>query len=271
MLLIDGDHLFVYRIGFAIENDPLGLMAAIINIDNAIRDLKNTLKDYSIRIFLTGKDNFRKDIATIFPYKGRRILRRPTYYQEIRDYLVNQYKAEVIDGMEADDALGIEQIKHTKSIRDCPSSMSLEEAEQRGLAYDTVTYSSTIVASDKDLDMIPGNHYNPIKKKKYFVTQFEAVKWFHIQLLTGDWETDSIPGLKGVGTITAQKMLKDCTTEEELRETVYREYLKSVQEVDEGSFTVPLKGGCIAQGDSPEAVVNAVINEVSQLVWIKRE
>ncbi len=272
-LLIDGDHLFVYRVGFGVENDPLGMQAARWNIEKSLSRVICNRQDSKYRIFLSGENNFRDKVATIFPYKGRRKERghRPKYYNEIRDHLVQKYNAEVIEGMEADDALGIEQMKYTRKFRDKPSDISLEEAEVKGLAYDTIIMDSVIVASDKDLDMIPGWHYNPLKEKSYHVNELEAYRWFCAQWIAGDWECDDIPGLKGIGTKTGLKLLKDCKTEKEMEDKVKETYwiAKEPSHFDDTWF-IRLKGKLSYTYKNIEEF-EKLLKEIRQLVWIRRE
>jgi hypothetical protein len=261
MLLIDGDHLFVYRIGFAVERDPNGMNAAKYNIRCALDQMINATLDFTHKIFITGKDNFRDKVATLLPYKGNRIgARKPKYYRQIREHLVEEYDAIIVDGIEADDAMGIEQMK------------SYHESTFEG---DTAYCDSTIVACDKDMDMIPGKHYNPIKKKEYWISEIEGMRNFYTQCLTGD-STDNIPGLKGIGPITAKKMLKNCETAEEMEQKVRDAYFDQCRiircNVPEGHyyfFKLALKG-IDKRYDTRNECFNA-FNEIKQLLWIRRE
>ena len=95
-------------------------------------------------------------------------------------------------------------------------------------ADDAVAIASTkgnywIVHVDKDLDQLPGWHYNPVKDEEYYVTEFEGLYSFYKQILTGD-RVDNIEGLRGIGPVKADKILKDCTTERELYEACIKAY-----------------------------------------------
>jgi hypothetical protein len=134
------------------------------------------------RAFLTGKGNFRDKVATIKPYKGNRDPNhRPKYYKEIRQYLVDKYKAEVVEGMEADDMLGIVQWQHPDK-------------------------STVIVSIDKDLKMVPGYHFNPKKQEFFYQNINDANLFFLWQLMVGD-TTDNIPGVDGIGPKKADKVI----------------------------------------------------------------
>ena len=67
-------------------------------------------------------------------------------------------------------------------------------------------YDLIIVSGDKDLNQIPGEHYNPRTNKGYFVSTDEAVYNLFMQVLTGD-TTDNIKGVPGIGKVKAAKVL----------------------------------------------------------------
>lgn len=154
-----------------------------------IRDLRETCDvamDYEI--YLSGDKNFREKVAVTHPYKGNRDdADRPHHYQLLRDFLVDELGAIIVDGMEADDAMGIAQ---------CTAAGGLEPCDE-----------TCIVTIDKDLNMIPGWHYNWRKDDMFFVTEKQAGYHFHKQMLMGD-RTDNIFGITKVGEVTATKMLK---------------------------------------------------------------
>ena len=80
-----------------------------------------------------------------------------------------------------------------------------------------------MVHIDKDLNQLRGWHYNYRKKEKYFVSEEEGLRAFYLQILVGD-RVDNIIGLKGIGPVKAEKIIKDCKTEEELYSTVLKAY-----------------------------------------------
>src|SRR3989304_526118 len=79
-------------------------------VENALQGVKATLQSIigavgatSYKGFLTGEGNFREVISITRKYKGNRNPEhKPIYYKEIREYLINYWDAEVVDGMEAD-------------------------------------------------------------------------------------------------------------------------------------------------------------------------
>lgn len=169
--------------------------------------------------FLTGSSNFRVDLASILPYKGGRPAEKPHHYQRVRDYLINFYKAEVIEGYEADDALSIAQMK----------TFSEKHVAEEDMLVGTgavITKCSTIICSlDKDLMMVPGWHYNWGKDEKTFVSELDGFRAFFSQCLTGDKSVDNIPGLFGVGKKSASvKYVNECDSELAMYTRVVKEY-----------------------------------------------
>jgi hypothetical protein len=139
---------------------------------------------YTHEIILSGKTNFRNDVATVTPYKGSRAGKlKPHWYTQIREMLVDSFGAEVIEGIEADDEV----------------SIRMNEGRQWG----DHCILSTI---DKDLDQIIGKHWDNKKKVFYMVGAEEATFLLYSQILSGD-PTDDIPGAMGLGPGKAQKLI----------------------------------------------------------------
>ncbi len=196
LALIDAD-IVCYRIGFASEDvsEKICLARCAEFMEELV--MKPWVGDY--QGFLTGSNNFRKDIAVTAPYKGNRTQAKPKHYELIREYLNKAWACEVIEGQEADDAIGIR-------------AYEIEDVEDY-----------VIMSIDKDLNMIRGWHYNFIKDEKYLVNDQEAIKHFYTQILTGD-RVDNIVGLKGVGPKKAEKILQDCITEADMYKAVLEAY-----------------------------------------------
>ncbi len=194
--LVDADFL-VYRIGFSTEDEPVGIAKA--RLTEWLEDfIYVNLKADEYKAWITGKSNYRYDIAKTVPYKGnRKDVQRPKHYEALREHLVKRHDAIVTVGEEADDAVAIES---TKMLDNC-----------------------WIVHVDKDLDQLQGWHYNPVKDERYYVDEFNAYKAFVLQLLTGD-RIDNIPCLAGIGPKKAEKVLKDQTTKEKLLKAAWAKY-----------------------------------------------
>jgi hypothetical protein len=193
--LIDGD-ILVYRIGFASENEPESI--AMARCSEFIEDLIlfNGFGEY--QGYLTGKKNFRNEIAVTAPYKGNRKSAKPKHYQLLRDYMESAWDFTMIEDQEADDAIGI-------------------------AAYEMEVGEYCICSIDKDLDMLRGDHYNFVKDERYFITEEEGIKNFYKQLLMGD-RVDNIIGIKGIGTVKAERLLKECKNENEMYLAILEAY-----------------------------------------------
>ena len=185
-LLMDGDPI-VYRIAFAsqkkksdgsVKADPES--HALHSCKVYVSEILEHTKCDSYKMFLTGKDNFRKKIRD--DYKGTRKKRdKPQHYQAVRDYLVSQFQAQVVDGMEADDALSLQQ---------------------------KPDHSTAIATIDKDLLMVEGLHYNYNTKEWKKVSDKQGTRFFYKQMLTGD-RVDNITGIRGIGDKKADKLLDE--------------------------------------------------------------
>jgi len=180
--LIDGD-ILCYRIGFATNEE---------SEDVAIRTMASFLEEMLMfdldctewKTYLTGKTNFRFDVAVTAPYKGNRKGDKPVHHGLLREYLETSWNGVISDGCEADDEIAIAATSHGDE--------------------------SIIVSLDKDFDQVQGWHYNFVKKDKYYITHEEGLLNFYMQFLTGD-RIDNIVGVKGIGPVKARKLLEDKT------------------------------------------------------------
>lgn len=242
-VLVDGD-ILVYRAGFAteypkyavtfgadfvkefqykkealeymIELEEEGTTDAELVVETILEPVQNALHiidsmlggiaykfgvpTSELDVALTGANNFRIEVAKTQPYKGNRKKPKPTWYPDIRKYLVDKHNATVVDDEEADDYLGY---KHYASWWFNPES-------------------SVIVTIDKDLDMIPGIHYNPVKEEQYYIEPEDADMFFLNQLITGD-PGDHIPGIPGMAAAKAAKFIENVPRDDLLGE-IHRLY-----------------------------------------------
>ena len=131
-----------------------------------------------VMIAFTPAETFRHRLAVTQGYKeNRKGAPKPEYAQKIVEYLEKTYNCITGDDIEADDVLGQHQ-----------------------------TTSTVLASNDKDLMMIPGEHYNFTKGELAFVDPFSADRWFFIQLIAGD-PTDNIQGIPGIGMAGATKLV----------------------------------------------------------------
>lgn len=185
---VDADVL-VYACGFASDaaakkkaeqygepvegvHEPLNF--CLNGVAEKIQSVKNATGARKLTLFLSHPVNFREGL---YPeYKANRdVTHKPYWAREIVDYLLEKGALYADFGDEADDAMGIAQM----------------EAQKAGK-------QSIIATNDKDLDMIPGLHYNwspsKIDRGVYEVDELEGMRHFYTQLISGD-STDNIPGI----------------------------------------------------------------------------
>lgn len=237
--LIDADVLR-YEIGFAAEvgwkaikeqkglegDDPPPFDYVAELLDGRIQEICNKVEATTEPIlFLTGKNNFREKIAKKKVYKGTRPGKKPWHYNNLTAYMIGKYHARVIEGMEADDAICIEQT----------SNLFNDELNHE--------FPHTIICTrDKDLRQCPGWHFGwelanqpqfgPLFVSAEEVGHIELVKgevkgygskFFYAQLIVGD-KVDNIPGIPGKGAVAALEALGNTNTLEEMEEAVVALY-----------------------------------------------
>lgn len=225
--LIDAD-ILRYRCGFAADSQvrrafleknpgmsPEDLTIAMANLDytpQALHNAKTVIEavldrfNPEYKMYVQGKGNFRDGLAAIKEYKGNRNAdHKPKYYREIKDYLVDRWNAIEVHGIESDDAIGIEQ-------------------------FDNPDKYTVIVSIDKDMDTIPGWHYNWVKDSLYYQPIHEANLFFFWQMMVGD-TVDNIPGINKVGPVRASKLIESCGRDlDKVREAVKDLYQKQYGE-----------------------------------------
>ena len=188
--LIDGD-IIAYRAGFS-SND-LTVAEALSKTDDlvtmALED-SNYFTGGHHQVYITGKGNFRFDIAKTARYKGnRKDSAKPVHLPAIRDHMCNRYDAIISSEEEADDLIAIEATNYGKN--------------------------ALVASIDKDMLQIPCFHYNLSKRRFSVVGESQGLKFFYTQILTGD-TADNIIGLYKCGPVKAKKLLLDCHSEIEL-------------------------------------------------------
>lgn len=172
---------------------------------------------------MTGKGNFRDEIAVQKGYKANRKSKKPFHHSNLKAYVKGKYETIWRDGLEADDLMSIEQFSRIEQL-------------------DTI-----ICTRDKDLRMIPGMHFGwPCGKQGQYgprkvepLGELELInnkkivgnglKFFYSQLITGD-TVDNIPGLPKGGPRLAFSTLEGCETEEQMYKAVKALYVEKFGE-----------------------------------------
>ena len=238
--LIDAD-ILRYEVGYAAET---GWQAeGIPSWDYVQEVLEERLQRIihgsgatSSTLYLTEGHTFRYDIATVKPYKGTRKDVKPWHYNNLSVYMKDVLGAEVVTGIEADDAMAIEQVKNAKEM----------SYDANDWFSDDVREPTIICTRDKDLRQVPGWHYswemyNQPEWGPFFVdgerhdlelnekrnkVKGTGLSFFYSQLITGD-TVDNIPGLPGKGAVVAHDALNECADQLECVKEMYEEHYGS--------------------------------------------
>lgn len=192
VLAVDGD-ILAYRTAAVCEDHFEGACASILR--STLTDIATETGISDMRIYVSGEDNFRYQVAKTKPYKGNRAtMVRPKFLNYCKAYLVEQFRGIIVHGYEADD----------------------------GIATDMTVNNAIHCGIDKDILQIPGDHYNYVEKTWRTVTPEEATILLYRQILMGD-SSDNIPGLPRVGAKTAETIIFDHKTALDDALSYYRE------------------------------------------------
>lgn len=172
----------------------------------------------------THKDNFRKEVAKTKEYKGQRKADKPFHFDNLREYMLNNYPCIIAQGVEADDLIAIELTQH-------------------GDVLDVICCTR-----DKDLRMVPGMHfgwpcgaqpqYGPKRVTRLGELSYNEEKnklsgegflFFCAQMIIGD-KVDNIPGLPKCGDKYAWELLKLINDEDLAYEVIKGAYEQKLGE-----------------------------------------
>lgn len=242
-----------------LEVQPLA--NALHSVKVMLSKIKEATGADKLRIHLSASKNWRDKLCTIAPYKANRWSKsrleaerdgpwaswisvnenkvaqkdRPVLLPKIQEYLIKHHSAVKYDDLEADDGMGIRAWRR----------------REKGQDY-------VIATIDKDLNMIPGVHYDFVNDKLFEVEQDVADHLFFHQMLTGDG-TDNIEGIFGCGEKIADSLLEGCKTVTDYLHRCFSAYYRYYEGRLPGE----------SEGEIREAAWGHM-NEVGGLVWILR-
>lgn len=197
-LLIDADYLAYKSCAYCEDEIDYGNDVIVVTsrFSDALRMFRHELDAITsylgftdnVALFFSSSQNFRKDLSP--SYKGHRNRKKPCGYKRLLNWCGDNFETYMVDGLEADDAIGI---------------FATDPVEQ--------DYDHIICSPDKDMRQIPGRLYdlqNPVTE----ITKEEGDRWHFIQAMAGD-QTDGYAGAPGIGVKRADAILtKDgCTWE----------------------------------------------------------
>ena len=187
MLLIDSDFL-AYKaaqaceIGIDFGEDVIIAQSQFSDVlrvfHNELNKVTKAMMEDDFILYFSSTENFRKKI---YPdYKGHRMKRKPLGYKRLVNYCRENHNFKLIEGLEADDTIGIEATRFADP-------------------------SNIIVSPDKDMRQIPSALWN-LTDDVVEITKDDGDRWHLIQSLSGD-PTDGYSGCPGIGVKRASELL----------------------------------------------------------------
>lgn len=200
-------------------------------IENAIHTLKQMIVAVKEETFAnthygyTGRGkSFREDVSTIIKYKGNRDNSlRPVLLEDLRNYLVRYQAAEIIAGIEADDAVSID------------SYNSWKKWKKTGSDNDKLI----VACVDKDYKQCPGHLKYPEQPLCSYGEGFGYLEptpkgftgrgrlWLYFQVLAGDSVDNYFPNSASPvkwAEVSAYKALSGCKTDKEALQALVDSY-----------------------------------------------
>lgn len=234
----DADFIPFYCCNSKDKDIVKSLEQCIIDCDILIQSINSQLNCEYFIGFLTKGKCFRYNIYPA--YKGnRKYDSLPTYINEVRDHMINNYGFMYIEGYEADDLV---MSYKRQSVANC-----------------------IIVSPDKDILNLEGTHYNP-RKNEFVVTDKEAAElYFWKSMMIGD-TTDNIKGIQGIGPANADRIIKNKELFSSLKATVLDEYCKRYGE-ESGIINFYVNYRCLKIVDNVyfDDLLNVKLNKVEEL------
>jgi hypothetical protein len=231
--LVDAD-ILRYELGYCAHYTDDDGVAHIRNFD-FVKDLfdQKILEiegecwaDEPSLLYLTGKNNFRNDIAKLKPYKGNRKGEKPFHYENLTAYIKWAYPYVEVDILEADDQICIDHRLSPDDTIICTRDKDLRMVEGRHFGWPCgkqPQFGPCDVDYFGEIRLIVKDVIRNGKPKKEYDLKGEGISFFYSQLLIGD-SVDNIPGLPGCGVVKAYPLLSECTTEEQLKSSVQGAY-----------------------------------------------
>ena len=141
---------------------------------------------YDILLCLSDpNDNFRRRVLPT--YKAHRKGQKPLCYWKLCDWMKQEGDVYLRPSLEADDCIGI--LATMEKNRD----------------------NCLIISGDKDMNTLPGAHYDFLRDTYTELSEAEADRYFLMQTLTGD-PTDGYSGCPKIGAVNAARILdEDCS------------------------------------------------------------
>ena len=194
-------------------------------LTNQMKSLKERLWWDEVRLLISGNTNFRDNLPLPKKYKGNRDgTLKPLFRQECKNFLIGKYKAEVVEGCEADDALiylGYEYLNKGDEV-------VIVSNDKDSLAYSGLKiYDYT--KDDAEIVELPklGSLWLDNKGKVRGNGFLHYCHQMKIGDLTDGYKpTDLTTPKISYGEKSSYDALKDCTSEQEALQLVIGKYIQ---------------------------------------------
>jgi 5'-3' exonuclease len=166
----------------------------LLSADQIMTSILKLSKCEGYIAYIKGKGNFRYSENS--QYKANRPHQSPYWWDNVKKYLINNWFATEVNGIEVDDAVNITRLK----IKD-----------------------SFICAIDKDLLSLEGKHYNWRKNEWVEINSDKAQLLFWLDMIVGQ-TGDNVKGIEGFGPVTAKKILSNADPKD-YKKCVFNAYI----------------------------------------------
>lgn len=200
--LIDADSI-IYISGWDIVNKCYYTDFELIksSADNLINNILSTTKSKYYLGFLSPSNSFRNELFSDYK-ENRKNLKKPDHFDQLKNYLIDNWKFLKLQHYEADDVVSIFKKEFNDSI---------------------------ICSIDKDVLNLEGTHFNYKKNEFVTVSYLDSIVYFWKSMIIGD-TVDNIKGLNGKGKVFADNLLLNINDESIMRNLVFNEYINQYGE-----------------------------------------
>lgn len=228
---IDGD-IMRYEIGAVCQTpqEHFGTIVLVPHSRDRVEERVNQLIERIVErsgaddfeLFLSGKTNFRTEIAVTNPYKGQRVTNtKPIHWSTVGEILINDYAAHIVHGAEADDALSI-------FARQDPDNFIIASRDKDLRIVPCWHYAWRCGEAQPEIPTHKVTHIGEVSARAYPSGGYKLVgnglSFFYGQVLAGD-SIDNYKGCPGIGPEKAARILAGCDTEQSLWEATHRAYV----------------------------------------------
>lgn len=242
--IIDGDTL-IYLSTYNKKDAPIKSLEDCYNdMDSLLNNIFQATRTTHYLLYLTIGKNFRYNIEPTYK-ENRKKQEKPPFFYEVRQYLIDNWKASYIEEYESDDL--------------CISTRKL--LRQQGV-------DCFISSPDKDIKKTVGECFD-YKKFEWSDTRHgEAYEYFFRSMIEGD-NADGVPGLKGYGKAFVDKLFKDNTKYPELVLRTYIDYYnsndKGIEEYYKSYKLLKIKDDIMIENLIPIPVQKAVESKIIEI------